>query len=150
MSSLISDIEFQNIRNDIKLVTETFFTTPVTYNKYVGALDRWGENNTPKFNDISLLCLYEDSGKEIDELLAGSMSKHGVKLSFNFDDLKSLGLTDSNHNVLFNDTTDFVTVHNKKYKIKKVVYDGPLQPDCVIISIFATIIESGYGTEKFL
>ena len=141
--SLISEQDKQEIRASIKEVTDTFFITPIIYKRAIDSLDVYQEDRNTEFEELELNVLYEDHGNEITKMLAGSSSKHIVKLTFNFDDLDTLGLI-NDLSVNFNETTDFVIVHNKKYRVVKVGYDGPLEPRNVLIYVIAKIEEKEY------
>lgn len=66
---------------------------------------------------------------------AGGYDDKEVKVSFNFRNLITAGLTLGNETIM-NPAKDFMTIEGIKYKVTKVYLDGPLEAENVL-----TIVE---------
>lgn len=123
------------IRSAIKLVTDTFMVTPIDYIQKGTSVDLYQEDNQSidTVHELNGLVEYPDS--EIKTSEVGSQEPFDVKITFNFQDLKTLGLIDTvTKKSKFNAATDHVRVKYELYKVTYVGYDGPLdEEECLII-----------------
>lgn len=142
MPSLISPQQFQQIYASLKDVTDTFFTTSVTYRVAKSIVDRFGENtntgSTAQFEDKVMDCMAEFGKDIIDQQVIGSANFQSVKLTFNSDEWLNSGLY-ANGELLTNGTKDYVIVNNRLYKVSQIVPDGAFETQNVLIIVMANL-----------
>ena len=136
MAGLLTPAEFREIRDAIRLVTDTFAKTPVLYHIGVDSLDRWQEDRADKlFYSIQLEALVESEPQTVQDSAGGYLDVQRVKLTFNLEYLQEMGLIESDFKVRFNDTKDFFTLKGEMYQVKNVSYDGPLSEQDVLVVV---------------
>lgn len=136
MGSLLSDSDKREIRDAIRLVTDTFMVTPINY--YIGyeSLDRWQEDRADKkFFSIVIQALKEDRIDDIVESLQGSTDEQTTQLTFNLEYLDDMGLCTPDFKVKFNSTKDYFNWKGIMYKVTDVYYDGPLDAKDVLVIV---------------
>lgn len=147
--SLLRPSDITNILGAIKLVTDQFFVTPVTYKLGIDSTDRWQEDRKDKLYTIFNLMALKESQEGLpsisEKTAQGDSNNNRITLTFNLEDLIAVGgIVDSTtKEVIFNQNKDYVIVHNVTYKVDSVKYDGPLTAQNVLV------IVEGYTTEKY-
>ena len=125
--SLLSAAEKAEIRADIKLVTDTFYVTPVTWRQYTQSMARYNEDrDESRWTEHSLLCLAEYPTEKVKQSLAGGFDGADVKVTFNMQDLQTAGHINADDLVKFSETKDEFVVNGELFKVSAISYDGPL------------------------
>lgn len=142
---LISAEQIASIKEVLQDVTYTFFTGDVTLYVNTGAFDRWGEDNEQNdaFETYSLKGQVEFGDNISDEAKrqeTGSDDAQGVTVTFNFRDLKALGLTTGN-TVNVNTATDYLTYEGSKYEIDSSITDGFFDEEPVLAILSCRRVE---------
>lgn len=133
---LLSEQEKREIRDAVRLVTDTFMVTPIVYCIAGYTKDRWGEDQADRqYYGMNLEVLREDESNEILESLQGAEDAHKVKLTLNLEYLQEKGLITPDFKVKFNDTEDFFVLKGEEYKVIDVSYDGPLDSKDVLVVV---------------
>lgn len=144
--SLLSGGDITNILGAIKQVTDQFFVTPCKYHLAGESVDRFNEDRLDQqFTDYDLLCLFEFSNTQGDEVIEnrdGALNAQQVTATFNVEDLIAKGLINSMKMPKFDDTKDYMTINGNYYKIKKVLLDGPLQRQNVLVIVTGELQEN--------
>lgn len=139
---LLSASDDREIRDAIRLVTETFMVTPIVYHIGVDSLDKWQEDREDKlFYSIGLKCLKENTETPVDESSRGYLDSSHITLTFNLEYLQEKGLITDDFKVRFNDTKDFLTLKGELYQVKSVSYDGPLSEKDILVVVKAEKME---------
>ena len=141
MKSLLSESDKRSFRDAIRLVTDTFMVTPVSY--YLGgdSIDRWNEDRRDtKFRKVVLDALVEYSKSDkLKETLQGSVDATEVMLTFNLEYLQELELIaeseDSQLRVIFDADRDYFKLKDSVYEVIDVYYDGPLDSKEVLVIV---------------
>lgn len=142
---LISEEQIASIKEVLQDVTYTFFTSGITLYKYAGAFDRWGEKNetADAFDTYELKGQVEFGENVSDEAKrqeTGSDDSQGLTVTFNFRDLKAIGLTEDN-SVTLNPATDYLSYEGVKYEINSSITDGFLDEEPVLAILSCKRIE---------
>lgn len=142
---LISAEQIESIKEVLADVTYTFFTSHVTINVYQGSFSRWGEDteDNGSFNNYEATAQIEFGENMSDESKrqeTGSDDGQSIQVSFNFRDLKALGLTDGNF-VIINPSTDYLTYEGNRYEILAATTDGFLDEEPVLAVLQCRRIE---------
>lgn len=136
--SLLSANELLEIRGAIKLVTDTFFITPILYELSTAKLSRFNEDGDDfAFVNHTLngFVEYQQSGGS-DWNANGVVDKMKIKVSLNLDDLIVLNLFDENlFRLKFVPERDYMTVNDRRYKVKDISFDGALERKNVLVLI---------------
>lgn len=139
MGILLTPQQILDIKNVLETVTDQFFVTPVTYHLAGDSLDRYNEDREDQtITDYSLNGLVEFPVSTVGRTQmtgAGGYDDKEVKVSFNFRNLITAGLTTGNETIM-NPAKDFMTIEGIKYKVTKVYLDGPIEAENVL-----TIVE---------
>lgn len=142
MPSLITPQEFEEIYDSIRDVTDTLFTTEVTYRLSKPKIDRYGEgqNNgsTASFDDKVMNCMVEYGKQAIDGQVIGSANFQDVVLTFNSEEWLANGLY-ANGVLATNGTKDYVIVNGRTYKVSQIQPDGPFETQNVLIIVMANL-----------
>jgi len=142
MPSLISPQQFENIYDSIRDVTDTFFTTSVTYRLAKPKIDRYGEGqntgSTASFDDKTMLCMVEYGLEDIDGQVIGSANFQNARLTFNSEVWASNGLY-TNGVLSTNGTKDYVIANGRTYKVLQITPDGPFETQNVLIVVTAVL-----------
>jgi len=142
MPSLISPQQFENIYDSIIDVTDTFFTTSVTYRLAKPKIDRYGEGqntgSTASFDDKTMLCMVEYGLEDIDGQVIGSANFQNARLTFNSEVWASNGLY-TNGVLSTNGTKDYVIANGRTYKVLQITPDGPFETQNVLIVVTAVL-----------
>jgi hypothetical protein len=134
--SLLSEADDRAIRDAVKLTTDTFMVSPVTYKKSGGALDEWEEDKeAEEFTDINLLALEEYKPEDVKEGLEGNLDLNDVKLTLNVEDLEALDLIEANYKHKFTAEADYFELKGQLYRVTDIYYDGPLSDKPVLLII---------------
>ena len=141
MKSLLSESDKRSFRDAIRLVTDTFMVTPISY--YLGgdSIDRWNEDRRDtKFRKVVLDALVEYSKSDkLKETLQGSVDVTEVTLTFNLEYLQELELIeeseDSQLRVIFDADRDYFKLKDSVYEVIDVYYDGPLDSKEVLVIV---------------
>lgn len=145
MAGLLSPQEEREIRDAVRLVTDTFARTAILYHIGTDSLDRWQEDRADKlFYSIQIEALVENVEsvtQRLQESSGGYLGTHSVKLTFNLEYLQEKGLIDGDYKVRFNSTKDFFTLKGEIYQVKNVSYDGPLSAKDVLVIVQGDIME---------
>lgn len=136
MAGLLSPQEEREIRDAVRLVTDTFARTPILYHIGTDSLDRWQEDRADKlFYSIQIEALVENKAQTVQDSAGGYLDVQRVELTFNLEYLQEKGLIESDYKVRFNDTKDFFTLKGEIYQVKNVSYDGPLSAKDVLVIV---------------
>ncbi len=142
MPSLISPQQFENIYDSIRDVTDTFFTTSVTYRLAKPKIDRYGEGqntgSTASFDDKTMLCMVEYGLEDIDGQVIGSANFQDVVLTFNSEEWSTNGLY-TNGVLTTNGTKDYFIVNGRTYKVSQIQPDGPFETQNVLIVVMGDL-----------
>lgn len=137
MAGLLSSADLAQIYGAMKLVTDTFFDTPVTYRVGGVSLDPFAEDRQDKeYTDYSLKALVEYGMLDRDEDKienAGQVEKQDLKVSFNFEDLQAQGLIDSTLKPIFEYEKDQIIIRGETYQIVNMGLDGPMSDKNVLV-----------------
>lgn len=135
---LLTPQQIADIKDVLKTVTDQFFVTPVTYHLAGESLDRFNEDRGDQvFTDYNLNGLVEfpySTQAETEMTKAGGQDDKAVKVSFNFRDLITAGLTVGNETIM-NPATDYMTINGIKYKVQYQALDGPLEAENVLVIV---------------
>lgn len=130
LDKILSAADDREIRDAIKLVSNSFMVTPITYCVGIDVVDRFGEDNDSKiFYAIDFGVLKESDPSSVDNVEVDSKgSVDGVKyvLTANKEDLYDLGLLYDDYTLKINPTNDFVIIYGEVYSIRNMQNDGPL------------------------
>jgi len=142
--SLLSAADKAEIRAAIKLVTDTFFVTPVIYKRIGNSLDRFSEDRPDRFQPpIALMALVEypsGSGDWAKELVDGAIDQAHIKVTLNLEDLILLGLVNViNYTHVFVSGSDEFTTQGHTYRVLYAGYDGPLDQKNVLVVIYGEL-----------
>lgn len=138
MAILTTD-QVSSIKDTLKEVTDTFFTTPVEYRFIGGSLDRFNEDR--KDNAITIYSLkgfVEFTANKLDRtdrMLEGGLDDHKIKVSFNYRDIKEAGLSDGKNETIMNPSKDYMIVNGRKFKVSQVYLDGPIESENVLVIV---------------
>lgn len=136
MAGLLSPQEDREIRDAIRLVTDTFARTAILYHIGTDSLDRWQEDREDKlFYSIQIEALVENKAQTVQDSSGGYLDVQRVELTFNLEYLQEKGLIEADYKVRFNDTKDFFTLKGEIYQVKNVSYDGPLSAKDVLVIV---------------
>ena len=136
MSSLLSAQDDRDIRDAIRLVTDTFADTTLTYYIGLDSMDRWQEDRRNKeFKSIDIKALKTDKGTKIEEELLGASDTANITLMFNLEYLEGLQLIRPDFTAKFDATKDFFVMKSEVYKVTSVSYDGPLSRKDVLVMV---------------
>jgi len=136
--SLLSEKQKTDILGAIKMVTDTFFVTPVTFHHSTKGFDRFNETFSGTEENITVNCLveYPSSGANTTEVEGAAQEvDYAVKVSMNYADAKEQGLHNEDDFTILSSTDDYFTTNGVKYKIKQVYLDGPLQKENVLLIV---------------
>jgi hypothetical protein len=140
--NLLSQDDLDEIKAGIKDVTDTFFTTVITYRRAKTILDRYGEgqNNgtTSAFEDFVMPCKVKYMDDEISRNIIGASSFRGVKLSFNADFWVTNNLYIDGE-VKASQTKDYVLVNGKIYKVTAITPSGAFERRNLLITVLADL-----------
>lgn len=141
--SLLTNQQKLDIRNAIKLVTDTFFVTPVEYRHIGASIDRFQEDRGDRLKaTYNLKAMVEYPTGSVKEETGGAIDTASVKVTFNMDDLTQVsGLVDANYQVIFSPTKDYMLINGVLYQNKYVMYDGALEQKNVLVIVYADIKE---------
>ena len=136
MAGLLSPQKDREIRDAIRLVTDTFARTAILYHIGTDSLDRWQEDRADKlFYSIQIEALVENKAQTVQDSAGGYLDVQRVELTFNLEYLQEKGLIEADYKVRFNDTKDFFTLKGEIYQVKNVSYDGPLSAKDVLVIV---------------
>lgn len=134
--SLLSNTDKTNIRAALKLVTDTFFVSAITYKRAGESVDRFNEDRGDmSYTTLNLSGLVEYKGAGSDWSVEGGLDKENIKVSLNIEDLIAIGgiVDGTTKMVNFNQNKDYMTVAGVSYKLLKVYYDGPLDAQNILV-----------------
>lgn len=142
MFKLLSEAEDREIRDNIQMLANTFFDTPILYKLHTESMSIYNEDNeAQKFEEYELKALAEYGGDENSEKLQGSRDFDRVKLTLNLEDLERKGLINPDFTHRFQAEKDYFTCKGKQYKVTDVHYDAPLSRKDVLIIIEGRVSE---------
>ena len=135
--ALLGNNQRRQIRDAIKLVTDTFMVTPILYHFAGSRFDRWNEDQTEQsYFSIELNALVEyGQTLELKPNLQGTEDNLDIKLTFNLEDLESKNLITSDFKWKGNQTKDYFSVKGQLYRISDLYYDGPLDSKDVLLIV---------------
>jgi len=140
MPDLLSNSERAEIRSALKDVTDTFFKTTITIQKYNSfSVDRFNEDREDReYTSYEVLGLKLERDQERDRVRkdeAGDFERGTIEVYINFDDLETAGLTEGvNHTI--SETEDYMIVEGTRYEIDYIIKAGPLDEKNVLIKIY--------------
>ena len=138
---LLDTAQIESIKDALEDVTFTFFVEPIVYFQWKESLDRWNEDRDKKaqFTERALKGLVE-FGTLSDSAVntpVGRVDDQSIKVSFNFRDLKALGLTKDNSTVM-NVAVDTFSYEGVKYSLDSVRTEGFFNDEPVLVLISGT------------
>lgn len=137
--SLLSAADKREIRDAIKLTTDTFMVSPVLYYRSIGSIDRFEEDSANEtFESIEMKVLEEypsNVGNEVVESLEGSIDFNDVVLTLNLEDAQELGIINTDYSNTLNPEADYFKLKRRIYEVTDVVYDGPLSEKPALLII---------------
>lgn len=141
MPSLLSDTEIAEIKSALKDVTDTFMVTPIQYLRAIDSIDRFNEDREDEvFDNITLNGLVEYVDQAGDELIEddsnGALNRQRVKVTFNTVDAQAVDLMTAEWEAKVQEEKDFFICKAIKYKVVKVITDGPLDEKDVLLVIY--------------
>lgn len=139
---LLDTAQIESIKDALEDVTFTFFVEPITYFQWKESLDRWNEDRDKKaqFTEHALKGLVEFGTLQSDSAVntpVGRVDDQSIKVSFNFRDLKALGLTKDNSTVM-NVAVDTFSYEGVKYSLDSVRTEGFFNDEPVLVLISGT------------
>ena len=137
MASLLSPQQFLDIRAALQNVTDTFFTSEITYYQFIDNADMLGSQQGAAYNQYDLLGFIEYPDKDTDKTtthMEGGIEMINPKVSFNYDDLDGLGLI-MNNRALMRSETDFMVIQGKSWQVNYVGYDGAFQDNNILVIV---------------
>lgn len=139
--ALLGNNQKRQIRDAIKLVTDTFMVTPILYHFAGTRFDRWNEDqNEQSYFSIELNALVEyGQTLELKPNLQGTEDNLDIKLTFNLEDLESKNLITSDFKWKGNQIKDYFSVKGQLYRITDLYYDGPLDSKDVLLIVEGVI-----------
>lgn len=137
--SLLSPDQDREIRNAVKLATDTFMVSPVAYKRSTGDLDMWEEDrSTETFitHNLSGLESYpKNDSNKVKEAREGNLDLNDVELTFNLEDLEALDLIDAQYKHKFTAEADYFVLKGQTYRVTDIRYDGALSAKPVLLII---------------
>ncbi len=136
MAGLLTEAEDREIRDALRLVTDTFMVTAILYYVGGGSLDRFQEDRQDKkYFAININALKEDKVDDVKDSIQGSMNLQYTMLTFNLEYLVERKLCTPDFKVIFDPAKDFFNCKGVIYKVKDVYYDGPLSSKDVLVIV---------------
>lgn len=146
-NKLITAEQIAEVKDVLKDVTYTFYNADLEYFKWLGSLDRFGENNSNKASyEKHLLKGFIEYGidqgnKNNSNTDSGEIDETFLTLSFNFKDLIDEGLTEGNVCIV-DATKDYFGYEGKLYDILELKYDGYLDNEPILVILALKLRES--------
>jgi hypothetical protein len=145
--SLLTNIQIVKILEEVKKVTDTFYTADVKYYLATDKLDKFNEDRDNTSYTVYNLKAYADYNNfgtvyKIQRSTDGAIDLSSVKLSFNYKDLIAAKLHDGNNGVIMNAVKDFFYLNGKKYKVISIYYDGLLSGENVLVEVVGELTEN--------
>ncbi len=138
MTDLIPGSEFDEIRNAINDVTDTFHKFIITYRQHGQQFDRWSEENAPQqIVDTDLKCLVEFiDDDETDMSQQGVKDVQTLQVSFSIDYLDSVNMMDAtSKEAKFDKGKDYFIYEGALYRLAAMWADGPINTKNALIVI---------------
>ena len=145
--SLLSEAEDREIRDAVKLVTDTFMQTPVKYyTSNQDSIDHWGEDlEDETLNELDLKGLLEYQGNDADKIkqdIDGSIDMRDIILTFNLEDIQAVGMINADFSHKFTQETDYLITQSQTYKVTDIYMDGPLSQKNVLFIVRAKYVDT--------
>lgn len=144
---LLSSGQFQDIRDVIRSVTDTFHKKPIVMHRLSKSLDRFQEGGPRTSADTVLLGFVEfddETTDESKERIEGSVKGNTITVTFNLNYLEELGtVLDANRNFIYQERRDKLSFQGQRYIIDLITYDGLLEDKYELVIIEATRDEHG-------
>lgn len=135
--SLLSPQQILDIEATFKLVGDTFFVTPVTYNLKGDSLDRFQEDRQNQantaYNCLGLVEYGDQDSDKLKETKDGKRDESECTVSLLLDDLKALGLVDAGNLFIGKAERDTFTTNNVDYEVVLAKLDGPLSQKNILV-----------------
>lgn len=139
--SILTDQQKADIRAAVRLVTDQFFVTPVTYKRFVESLDRWNEDRDDStYMTFMLRAMVDYPKKKNIESLQGLFNNADVVVTCNMEDLMSLDLVNDEKMPIMNPTKDYFIVNGQQYTMTGVTLDGPLDQQNILVIITGDLV----------
>lgn len=147
---LLSPQQILDIRGAIKLVTDTFMVSPVTYKRMGTSMDGFEEDRIGReMYRYELLGLVEYPTRSVQEETGWAIDKARIKITFSVDELYKVGrlnplqvkIINDNNTHSLKDTEDYMIVNSTEYEVSYVMFDGPLEPKNVLLIVYGNIQE---------
>lgn len=139
---LLSAADIAEIRAAIQDVTDTFMVSPIVYKQATESLDEWQEDREMTYIEHDLLGLVEYPEGKVVQDLDGANDFFDVMVSFNIEDLETLGLLTGDNTVPFVASKDRFIAKGKEYQTTFVGYDGPLEDKPVLYVIKGRLLQN--------
>lgn len=142
---LIPDSIHAQIRAALHDVTDTFCDTPILYKRYVGTMDRYAEDRkelNSDYQEYNLMAFVEWetlNKNNTQETLNGSINPTIIDVMFNYDDLDSVGLIDSECQPRMSSDKDYFMCNGVMYRVSYVYPDGAFQRNNVLVMMRGSI-----------
>jgi hypothetical protein len=121
---ILNEQDKLELRGVVRMVTNNFFVTPVSYQLGAEKLSRFnedGDNYTHDTYNLNGMVTYGKSGG-VNFSMQGAVDKSGVTVSLNVEDLITLGL------------------NGQRYKVKDVSEDGPLDRQNILVIVTGELL----------
>jgi hypothetical protein len=140
---ILNEQDKLELRGVVRMVTNNFFVTPVSYQLGAEKLSRFnedGDNYTHDTYNLNGMVTYGKSGG-VNFSMQGAVDKSGVTVSLNVEDLITLGLYDTTQfrNKL-KPEQDFMVINGQRYKVKDVSEDGPLDRQNILVIVTGELL----------
>lgn len=135
---LLTNPDRANIRLALKDVTDTFYKSAIKILIYGGSLDLHNEDRSDQtFDEVDVLGIVEYKGADLTQDQTGWYEGAEVMVSLFMDDIATLLNAQNKYKGHAED--DYMEMHEKRYKIMQVTYDGPLEDKNVLMIIFGKL-----------
>lgn len=140
-ADILGNLGRANVRAAIKLVTDTFYVTPIKYYIAQESLDRFSEDKEDQeWLTFDLLGFVEYAPTaSVTADMEGAANRADIKVSFNLEDLIAVGdiIDPVTKQPIFNENTDKMDINGVTYRVGSVTTDGALDNQNVLVVINA-------------
>lgn len=141
MASLLTDSEFNEIRDTIKDVTDTFLRLPIVWKKDKNTATRFMRDidGVRTYDDIALsgLVVWNDQGNGalLSKGLNGAIDLADGYVLLNYEDAQTAGVVSSTHNQIVNPAKDYLVFDNEKHEILSLNMLGQLKDKNCLLKV---------------